>query len=131
MYAGRVAEYILLGDKNEVTIGSSNDIKKASNLIKEYLTTYGMSNEYGMFDISVLDTNVGLNQGKIAKEASKIANDMYDKTVNLLENNKILLKKIAEKLLEKESLTNDELDNIINPQTFTNEIEEYETVKSF
>lgn len=109
MYAGRAAEYILLGDEDEITTGASADIKQATSLIKNYIGTYGMG-KYGML---AMDQFSG-SEGKLLEEASQMANDLYQETINLLKDNSAALDRIAAKLLEKETITGDELDQLIN-----------------
>ena len=110
MYAGRAAEFLLLNDENKITTGATNDIKMASEAIKDYITTYGMSEEFGMLNFSVFKDFVDVD---IVKEASKLAKDIYSKTVNILSKNKETLEKIAKALLDKETLSNEELDEIL------------------
>lgn len=110
MYAGRAAEFLLLNDENKITTGAANDIKMASEAIKDYITTYGMSEEFGMLNFSVFKDFVDVD---IVKEASKLAKDIYSKTVNILSKNKETLEKIAKALLDKETLSNEELDEIL------------------
>lgn len=116
MYAGRAAEAIFLNDDDEITTGASQDIKQATNLIKNYIGTYGMG-ENGM---------LALDQFKNAdditiEEASKMATTLYKETEALLRDNEELLNRIASRLIEKESIDGDELDSIINPPIMTME----------
>jgi cell division protease FtsH len=112
MYAGRAAEQLLLENDDEITTGASNDIKQATRLIKDYLGTYGMG-ENGMLAMDEFENT----DRDILKEASKMAKTLYQETVDLLTENSLLLSKIADALIEKESIDGDELDDIINPKT--------------
>jgi cell division protease FtsH len=116
MYAGRAAEEILLGSKEDITTGASQDIKQATNIIKEYIASYGMSNA-GMLDLSQFTRDYE----SILEEAKDLALKFYDETLTTLQENVEVLKKIAETLYEKETLNEEEIDNIISN---TNVLEE-------
>ena len=107
MYGGRAAEKILLQDDELVTIGASQDIHQASGVIKDYLSRYGYG-ENNMLDLSVFGKEVD-----IIKEARNMASECYEDVFKLLDDNKITLKAIADALIEKESLDEAELDEII------------------
>ena len=109
MYAGRAAEELLLGSKEDITTGASQDIKQATNIIKEYIASYGMSNA-GMLDLSQFTRDYE----SILEEAKNLALKFYDETISVLQENIETLKKIAETLYEKETLNEDEIDNIIS-----------------
>lgn len=110
MYAGRAAEELYQGNGNEdlITTGASNDIKQATGIIKEYLAIYGMGN-MGMLDMTQLKGDFG----SIINEASLLAKEIYSYTLELLKNNINILNELANKLLEKETLDESEIDNII------------------
>lgn len=108
MYAGRAAEEIYLGDTDSITTGASNDIKQATGLIKQYLGTYGMG------DIGMLDVSQFAHDFKdIIQEASDLAKELYSETISLLRQNKDALIRIAEALVEKETLNENEIDALI------------------
>lgn len=117
MYAGRVGEFLLLKNEDEITTGASNDIQQATNLIKQYITTYGMSEKFGMINFNEFAKGAGVlsvaSNENILDEASKLSKSLYDETVNLLKANEDILIEIAEELLKKETLNNSEIDEII------------------
>ncbi|EOU1990300.1 ATP-dependent metallopeptidase FtsH/Yme1/Tma family protein [Clostridium perfringens] len=108
-YGGRIGEYLLLGTYDEITTGASQDIKTATNLIKDYISAYGMDDEYGMLNLNVL----GCKDSEISERAKNMAKRLYEETFDLLSSNKHLLEAIADKLIEKETLTGEELINMI------------------
>lgn len=108
MYAGRAAEEIYLGSSTKITTGASQDIKQATNIIKQYLGLYGMGN-LGMIDITQLKPDFG----NIVKEATELSKKIYEKTLAILRSNKDVLEKLAEELLEKETLDESDIDRII------------------
>lgn len=112
LYAGRIAE-LLLKDGNDllITTGASGDIEQSTNIINHYITQYGMSEKFGMVNPSNL--NISL-ENEILDEALKISKQLYQETLTFMKKHKEALKLVATALLEKETLTEDELDNILN-----------------
>lgn len=122
LLGGRVAEAVKLDD---ISTGASNDIEKATDMAKAMVTQYGMSELLGPVCYnSDEEVFFGRDYGhaknyseKVAAgiddEIEKIINSRYDKAKELLINNTELLDKVAEALLEKETLTENEFENII------------------
>lgn len=115
LYGGRVAEQILLKDKNRVTAGASQDIKEATRLIRLMLTEFGMSKGYGMINPSVLMSN-DKGSDYLLNEAITVSHELYSQTEDYLMAHTPALKRIAEVLLEKETINEDELDEILTLQ---------------
>lgn len=112
MYAGRIAEKLLLGSDDEITSGAREDIRQATILLREYISTYGMSDEFGLINIHEL---VGDFHNEILlKEAKELSSTWYKEVEKYLTENKKTIQKIAEKLIEKESINEEELDSIID-----------------
>lgn len=109
MYAGRAAEEIFLGSKDAITTGASQDIKQATQIIKEYLAIYGMGDN-GMLDL----TQFSREFTGILEEASEIAKKLYNETLKFLKSQNVLLNEMASALIIKETLNEDEIDKIIN-----------------
>ena len=109
MYAGRAAEYILLQDDDEITTGASADIEQATNLIKNYIGTYGMG-ENGMLALRAFENT----DKEILKEAATMANTLYQETIDLLHKNSDKLDAIANELIVNESIEGDIIDAIIS-----------------
>lgn len=107
MYAGRAAEEILLESDEDITTGASEDIRQATEIIKQYIAIYGMGNR-GMIDLTQLT-----NQFNMIEEASNMANELYRETLEFLMNNKDKLDRLAYALLDKETLEEAEIDSLI------------------
>lgn len=107
MYAGRAAEEILLESGDDITTGASEDIKQATEIIKHYIAIYGMGSR-GMIDLTQLT-----NQFNMIEEASNMANELYRETLEFLTTNRSRLDRIASALLEKETLEETEIDELI------------------
>lgn len=117
MYAGRVAEKLLLGSDDEITIGAREDIKQATMLLREYITTYGMGEELGLINLHEL---VGdFHNEIIVKEASKLSSQLYKEVEEELIENKHIIENIAKALLEKETINETELDEILKNEEDT------------
>lgn len=106
-YAGRAAEEIYLGNSDDITTGASQDIKNATAVIKSYIGAYGMGNK-GLIDIKQLTT-----QYDIVEEAGSLSTTLYQETLDLLTKNKDKLESLANALVEKETLYEEEIDDIL------------------
>ncbi|MFF2532311.1 ATP-dependent metallopeptidase FtsH/Yme1/Tma family protein [Brevibacillus sp. NPDC058079] len=109
-YAGRAAEYLLLGSEMKVTTGASSDIENATNKIKLMISQVGMSDRFGMLNLKQIKSD----DNAILEEATEMSKKLYTETVELLEKHKHCLQAIAEELILKESLNEEELMTIIN-----------------
>lgn len=113
MLGGRAAEEIVLGD---ISTGASNDIARATELVKEMIVDYGMSSRFKNMTLGrgILGRHGGEpvlvrefseeTQKYIDDEIARIVNERYEHDLKLLKKNKDLLLKIADKLLEVETL---------------------------
>lgn len=109
-YAGRVAERLLLESDEKITTGASDDIKKATSLIKEYVSLYGMDEEIGLLNLSMFKT---LGEETLLRQASILSKKLYAETEELLTKNYDKIKKIAIKLLEQETITEMQLNELL------------------
>lgn len=109
-YGGRAAEELYLGNADDITTGASADIRSATATIKAYIGSYGMGNK-GLLDIKQLT-----NQYDIVEEATELSNKLYDETLELLREHFDVLKEMAERLLDKETLYEPEIDEIMGIQ---------------
>lgn len=107
LYAGRIGEFLLKDDEDEITTGASNDIKQATDLLIKYFNDYGMSEKYGMVKVSMI------KDGRMSEEITNLSKKLYNETLELLVMRREILKKIAERLIEKETIEEKELDEII------------------
>ena len=115
MLAGRAAESIVF---DSVTTGASNDIERATAIARAMVTQYGMSEKFGLMSLEsvedrYLSGHTVLNCGQetateIDKEVMQILKVAYDKAVELLKENRECLDRIADFLIEKETITGKE-----------------------
>lgn len=108
LLAGRIAEELIYGEE-DITTGASNDIQKASSLILNYMNKYGMDSDMGLFSMEVLDDSHDMD---LINKCRTQMNSFYKETKSLMKENLDLLKKIAEELLEKESLDQEDMNRI-------------------
>ncbi len=139
LLAGRAAEEIVF---DTVTTGASNDIEKATNIAKAMITQYGMSKKFGLIGLATvesryLDGSARLNcsdvtAAEIDQEVVKLLKESYDKALKLLRENRELMDKLAEFLIEKETITGKEFMQIFRKEKGIPEPEEKkkEDVKS-
>ncbi len=133
LLAGRAAEEIVF---DTVTTGASNDIEKATNIAKAMVTQYGMSEKFGLIGLATvesryLDGSARLNcsdvtAAEIDAEVVKILKESYEKALNLLRENRELMDKLAEFLIEKETITGKEFMKIFRREKGLPEPEEKE-----
>ena len=112
---GRAAEDVVF---NSVTTGASNDIERATAILRSMITQYGMSDKFGMVGLEsienrYLDGRAVLNcadetAARIDEEVARRMKEYYDRAVNIIKENRDALEKIAEYLIEKETITGKE-----------------------
>lgn len=105
LYAGRAAEYILRGDYGETTTGASQDIKQATVYLNQYFANYGMSSEFGLVELK--------DDKDYLKESISLSKQLYSEVLTLLQENESKLKKIANALIEKETIGEKELNKLM------------------
>jgi cell division protease FtsH len=126
LLAGRIAEEIALGKE---TTGAGNDFEQATEIARKMVCKWGMS-DLGPLTFADRDDLVFLGRDlairkdfseetarKIDEEIKKIIMSNYNRAKEILESKKNILFKLAETLLEKESLTGDEIKEIIEKES--------------
>ena len=134
---GRAAEEIVF---DTVTTGASNDIEKATNIAKAMITQYGMSKKFGLIGLATvesryLDGSAHLNcsdatAAEIDTEVVNLLKESYDKALELLRENREIMDKIAEFLIEKETITGKEFMEIFRREKGLPEPEEKKDEKA-
>ena len=128
---GRAAEQIMLGD---ISTGASNDIARATDIVKRMITDYGMSDRFKNITLGkgVLGNRGGEpelvrefsedTQKYVDEEIARIMDERYSYVVNLLTEHKSLLDYIGNRLLEIETMDGKEFYDIINGEKHCAEI---------
>lgn len=123
LLGGRVAEALTMGD---ISTGASNDIERATNVAREMVTRYGMSDSLGPINFSGGSQEVFLGRdyghvkdyseetaSKIDNEVTRIINDAYRRTEELLKAHLDKLELVATMLIEREKLDKEEFSSLI------------------
>lgn len=120
---GRSAEELIFGYEN-VTTGASNDIEQATRLARSLVTRYGMTDDFDMVATETVqnqylggDTSLICAQetaSRIDIRVVEIVKEAHKKAYELLKENKSKLNKIAEYLLEKETITGEEFMKLLS-----------------
>jgi cell division protease FtsH len=127
-YGGRTAEELIFG-RDRVTTGASSDIQQATGIARRYVSQWGLSDAVG--PILVGDNEAELFLGReimqrremsektaqlVDTEVSRVINDAYTRARTTLEDNLELLHAIARGLLERETLTRDDIKLLVEGQ---------------
>ena len=123
---GRVAEEITFG---EITTGAANDFEKATELARRMVTEFGMSDRLGPLTLGTRHGPVFLGRDlvesrnysdeiayEIDQEVRRIIDECYSRARQVLTEHKDVLERIAQALLERETLESDELETLVAGQ---------------
>jgi cell division protease FtsH len=124
-FGGRAAEEIVFG-YSEVTTGASNDLQQNTNLVRQMVTRFGMS-ELGPLMLDPPNNEVFLGGGwmnrveysedvaaKIDRQVRQILESCYQKAKQILLEHRPLLDRLADTLVERETLDGDEFRAIVS-----------------
>jgi cell division protease FtsH len=123
LLGGRVSEELNFDD---ITSGAQNDLDRATKLARKMVTEFGMSTKLGPVTYKVDDEEVFLGKeiisrphysediaSEIDKEVQKIITEQYEKARNLIIENKEALKTLSDELMGKETLSREEVMNLL------------------
>ncbi|MGC9070574.1 MAG: ATP-dependent zinc metalloprotease FtsH [Elusimicrobiales bacterium] len=123
LLAGRATEEVIFG---EITTGAQDDLAKATVYAQRMVMEYGMSDKIGPISLKKEENEVFLGRDivkqhhysdstarSIDEEIKRIVNESYAKAKSVIIENKILLDRIAEVLMKKETISGEELDMLI------------------
>ena len=133
---GRAAEKVIF---NKISTGALSDLEKVTRQAKAMVSVYGLNDTLG--NITYYDSSGQSDYSfskpyseetaqVIDKEISKIIEKQYSRAISLLKNSKDKLKKLAERLLEKEVIFKDDLENILGKRPFKTNSEKIEEAKA-
>ena len=127
---GRTAEELFFDD---VTTGAVNDFERATNIARDMVTLYGMS-DLGPIKYDSGNENVFLGRdynspsnvsGQVAfeidQEVRKIVNECHDKAKEVINAHRTELERIAEALMEYETLTAEQIQKVVNGESIAEE----------
>ncbi|MEQ8955093.1 MAG: ATP-dependent zinc metalloprotease FtsH, partial [Gammaproteobacteria bacterium] len=129
LYGGRIAEEMTLG-KDGVTTGASNDIQRATEMARNMVTKWGLSDELGplMYTEDDHEVFLGKSAGTPAKsmssdtakaidrEVRRIIDECYEKAATILKENRDKLDLMKDALLEYETIDAEQINDIMKGQ---------------
>ena len=133
---GKAAEVLVFGEDN-VTSGAASDIQQVSRIARAMVTQFGMSDELGNIDYANrqetflgpyqgMSNNGPVTQETIDKEVRRLVDEGYEAAKEILVEKRGDLDRLAEGLLEYETLTGDEITRVISGKPLNREEEDPE-----
>ena len=131
LLGGRAAEEIVF---NTVTTGASNDIERATKMARTMVAQYGMSETFGLMGLESVESQYlegrsvlncsDRTAALLDEEVNKMLKEYYAKAKELLSSNIMCLDRVAEYLIEKETITGKEFMEIVNEVRGTEDLGE-------
>ena len=122
LFGGRVAEEMIFGAER-ITTGAGNDIDRATAIARRMVTQFGMSDVIGLMSVGDADHEVFLGRElgqrrsvsehtsrQVDTEVKRILDEAHEKAREILEKEENLLERIAQALLDRETLDRGEID---------------------
>ncbi len=139
LLGGRVSEELFFG---EISTGASDDFSRATKIARSMVTEYGMS-DLGPVQLEHKSEGVFLGRDytnntknfsdtvalEIDQEVRKIVNECYKKATKILKDNKDLVMLLSDTLIEKETITKEEIDELVSTGKLKTKEETKEEVK--
>jgi cell division protease FtsH len=119
---GRVAEQIVFGEP-EITTGASNDLQQVTNIARQMVTRYGMSNigpialEDDNNEQMFLSSDNEAISDRIDMEVCNIINHCEEVAKEIILNNRVVIDLAVEKLLDAETITGEEFRELVSSYT--------------
>ncbi len=115
LLGGRAAEEVVF---DTVTTGAANDIEQATSIAKNMITRFGMSKKFGLMGLATVESQYlegrasltcsEVTAADIDTEVMKLLKESYKQAKKLLKENREIMDKLAEYLIEKETITGKE-----------------------
>jgi cell division protease FtsH len=122
---GRIAEEIIFGEE-EVTTGASNDLQQVARVARQMITRFGMSDRLGPVALGRQQGNMFLGRDIVAErdfseetaavideEVHQLVDTAYKRAKSVLTDNRAILDRLAQMLVEKETVDADELQELL------------------
>jgi cell division protease FtsH len=123
LFGGRIAEEVFM---NQMTTGASNDFERATQIARDMVTRYGMTEELGPMVYAENEGEVFLGRSitkqvnvseqtmqKVDREIRRIIDDQYSTARRLIESNQDKMHALAHALLEWETLDGEQIEDIM------------------
>lgn len=134
LLGGRVAEEVIL---NECTTGASNDLERATSIVRQMVCELGMSKNLGPIVFGKRSDNPFLGRDyheqrnyseniaeAIDKEIQSIVTECYEQTKQIIEDSRDKMEEVVKVLMKKETIEREEFLTIVNPEKLKKEQEE-------
>jgi AFG3 family protein len=130
--AGRAAEQVFFG---EVTTGASDDLRRVTQLVYSMIQEFGFNNRLGQLafrkDPNSLEKPYSDSTAEaMDDEARRIVDEAYARTVELIESKKEQVDALAQLLLEKETITHDDIVELVGARPFVGDKAYHQYVSS-
>jgi len=125
---GRAAEEVVFGS-TEVTTGASNDLQQVTSMARQMVTRFGMSS-IGPLSLESEDSNPFLGRGmnssseysdevaiKIDRQVYQIVSECHEKVLRIIEDNRVVIDRLVDLLIEEETIDGEVLAQIISEYT--------------
>ncbi len=126
---GRAAEDVIFGG-DEITTGAGNDLQQVTNMARQMVTKFGMSEDLGQLALESEQGEVFLGgswggrseyseeiASRIDAAVRDIVKECYDNTVRIIRENRDVIDRVVDLLIEKESIDGDEFRQIVSEYT--------------
>jgi cell division protease FtsH len=127
-FGGRVAEEIVFG-ADKVTTGAGNDIERATGLARRMVTQFGMSELIGPLAVGDKEQEIFLGREfaqrreisertaqMVDDEVKRLVDEAYSRASSILSQDRELLDRIAQALLDRETIDREDLDRLVKNQ---------------
>ena len=133
---GRAAEEVIFGDA-EVTTGAGNDLQQVTNMARQMVTKFGMSEDLGQLALESEQGEVFLggswNRNEYSEDVAsridaavrEIVQQCYEDTCKIVRENRDVIDRVVDLLIEKESIDGDEFRQIVSEYTTVPEKERF------
>ena len=121
--AGRAAEEVFFG---RVTTGAADDLRRVTQLVYSTIHTYGMNSRVGQLAFPQQNENAlpgdkpysDATAEAMDEEARAVVDKAYQRTLDLIRQHKTQVEKVATTLLDKETITHDDIVDLVGPRPF-------------
>jgi len=117
--AGRAAEQVFFG---KVTTGASDDLRRVTDLVYKIIKVYGMNSKVGQLSFPQDPNTISIDkpysdstEAAMDEEAQQMMNLAYKRTIRLIVERKKDVEMVARLLLEKETITHDDILDAVGP----------------
>ena len=110
--AGRASEEIKYS-ADLITTGASNDITQVTQTLTNYICRVGFDEEIGLVDVNALAEVGILDKHDLAKRVTEMSKNIYLDTLQLLKDNYDKVEKLAQKLLEVETMSGTDIVDLL------------------